>query len=456
MPRLLVAEDDDAARALLQRYLEGKGYDVVAVADGKAALDAIHDGYDLVLLDVMMPHLTGFEVLEQTRARGDTTPIIMATAAASVDDVVRALERGADDYVTKPFAFPILLARIEARLRTRPTPAPLPPPLPDATFDASDAVVDENDAPFDSREGLAVPDETGILARIRRVAARMKSGARPPAPAGLTPGMTLAGRYVVGERIGVGGFGVVHRARHVDLGQDVAVKVLHPGMKGGVTAFRREAQNACRVRHHNAVRVFDFGVLDNGTAYLVMELLEGPTLEQKLVEAKELSLEHAIAVSRGVLAALGAAHRQAIVHRDVKPQNVVLHTEDGRESPKLLDFGIATVVDDVGDVELVGSAAYIAPERLQGRPYDGRADVYAFGVMLYRMLTGAFPFVHPLDDFEALAVWHVKGDLTPASRRNPDLVPGIDKVVARLLAKDPAQRPDAEAAAALVEGLMWE
>jgi serine/threonine-protein kinase len=183
-----------------------------------------------------------------------------------------------------------------------------------------------------------------------------------------------------------------------------------------------------------------------------MELLEGPTLEHELKRG-QLPLERTVTVMRAILAALAAAHRQNLVHRDVKPQNVVLHVEDGRELPKLLDFGIAKMLDDAGDsgAVILGSAAYIAPERLRGEPYDGRADVYATGVMLHRMLTGRFPFDIALDDFENLALWHLHKAPQPTGA-----APAVEKLVRLLLEKDPRKRPDASEAGALVEALVWD
>jgi CheY-like chemotaxis protein len=450
--RILVAEDDESARVMISKYLESKGHQVTSVGDGQAVMDALGSSevFDLLILDVMMPKLSGYDVLKQAREQGHTLPIIMATAASNPEDVVRALGLGADDYVTKPYSFPVLLARIDLRMRPRPS-APQPPPLPaDDSFH-----VDADDL-----QELPEPPTTeqGIMARLKSVAAKLKS--RPPATvAELAEGSTLASRYQIGKRIGLGGFGTVYRARHIDLAQDVAIKVLHAGAgPAAVDAFRREAQNCCRVRHPNAVRVFDFGLLPQGSAFLAMELLEGPTLEYVLAKAGKLPMDRAVPVVRAVLGALGAAHKQGLVHRDVKPGNVLLHSEDERQVPRLLDFGIATDIDDPGDRGNVvaGSAGYISPERWKGQPYDGRADIYACGVMLFRVLTGAMPFEIPSEDFEKVALWHLNEQPPPVSSKVRGLPSSVDELVAKMLAKDPGQRPNAgDADAALMKSFIF-
>ncbi len=440
---ILVAEDDDDARAVVCKYLEGKGHLVRRVADGQAVLDvlAAFDDIDLVLLDVMMPRLSGFQVLEQLRGNGDMTPIIMATAAASPEDIVRALSLGADDYVTKPYSFPVLLARIELRLRQRADMLNTTIELQPSTLDAQ-----------------ALDPE--LLSRLRSLAEKWR---RPTAHAArateIGPGSVIADRYVIESEIGSGGFGAVWRARHVDLGQDVAIKVLAKDVAHAtIDEFRREAQKACRVRHDNAVRVFDFGHLVTGSAFLVMELLEGPSLEQMIRIAAPLPVERSLSIMRPVLAALAAAHKQGIVHCDVKPANIMLHREDEREVPKLLDFGIAKDLEDVRDQGgiLVGSPAYVAPERLRDMPYDGRSDVYACSIILFRMLTGTLPFDETLKDFEKVAMWHMSGAPPPPSSKNPKISPAVDDVVMQMMCKEPIGRPQARAACALIDAVLGE
>jgi len=427
---VLIAEDDEAARVLLARYLEKHGYKVTQVSDGKQALQTLSEpnDFDLVILDVMMPHHTGFEVLEKVRAAGSTVPIVMATAATNPEDVVKALQLGADDYVNKPYSFQELQARMEARMRARPSaPAPPPPPA--------------------RRE----PTGAGFLERLKR---RFKH-APPPEPA---PGSRVAERYVIETVLGRGAFGTVFRARHLDLAQPVALKILRAAKDASaVAAFRREAQIACRVRHPNAVQVYDFGLLPPDGAFLVMELLEGPTLFEVQKTRPLIGLEDALGHTRAVLSALAAAHKQGLIHRDVKPANVVLHQDQAGRVPKLVDFGLARDEDEWDDDEgLAGSPAYLSPERIRGEEYDGRADVYSCGIMLYKLLTGSLPIDGDPTDIDKVVKWHLEVSPLKPSTMNPHLSPAVDQVVLKLVAKNPVERPQADEAASLVENLLWD
>ncbi len=428
---VLVAEDDDGSLSLLEKNLSSRGFAVTAVTDGELALAALktHGDFDAVILDVMMPRRSGLDVLKSLRADGHTLPIIMATAAAAPEDIVAALEAGADDYITKPFSFPVLLARLEARLRTRP-PAPKPPRPPPPPL--------SND---------------GLVARIKSLASRIR--ATPQVE--LKDGTELGGRYTVLGRLGAGAFGTVYKARHVDLRQDVAVKVLtRASERGSIDALRKEAQSACQVRHPNAVRVFDFGLLPPspahraGAAFLVMELLDGQTLDAAVKQRGRLGTDLVLPAVRGVLGALAVMHRQGLVHRDVKPANVLMHRERGGEVPKLIDFGTAHALDEPEEEDaIMGSPAYVSPERIRGDAYDGKADVYACGIMLYRLVVGDLPISGDTHDLDNIARWHLTGSAPPLGDAK------LDGLLKRLLARNPVERPSAEEAESLVETAVW-
>jgi CheY-like chemotaxis protein len=394
--RILLADDDDAIRAMLRGYLVKKGYEVVAVSNGLDALARVADEpFDLVVLDVNMPGPGGVEVLARIKGSLESAhiPVIMATAQSHKDDIVRALELGADDYVTKPFDFSVLMARIEARLR--------PPKRPR------------------SQEGAPLE---GV-------------------------GALLDDRYRLEAELGRGAHGVVYRARHVALESPCAVKVLDAAA-GDVDAasrerFRREGVSACRVVHPNAVRVSDFGVDFSGAPYLVMELLDGPTVEAELAQTSRVSLERAVQVMAPVAAVLAEAHASGIIHRDIKPANVLLHRGAKGEIVKVLDFGVAKIVDDDRPERVQGSPAYMSPERLRGAAYDGRADVYSVGVMFFEMLVGGAPFVSPTGDLREVARLQVKEQPPSVRVLRPDLDRGVETLCLRLLSKDPAERPRA-------------
>jgi serine/threonine protein kinase len=262
--------------------------------------------------------------------------------------------------------------------------------------------------------------------------------------------MTLAGRYALETRIGSGTFGTVFRARHAELGHPVAVKVLQASAIANPEAlarFRREGITACRVRHPNAVQVMDFGVT-GGIAYLVMELLSGYSLEKELEDGRKVPLARTVKVMVPVCEALAAAHRSGIVHRDVKPANVFLHLAGGEELPKVLDFGIARIVGEAAadprvtlDGFVVGTPAYMAPERFRNQAVDGRTDVYSVGVTLYQMLTGRLPFAPDPKDAMSVAMQHLEADPPPMDE--PDLPEAVEEVVRDAMRKVRDHRPDA-------------
>jgi ligand-binding sensor domain-containing protein len=266
------------------------------------------------------------------------------------------------------------------------------------------------------------------------------------------PGKVLDGKYKLEAPIGVGGFGVVFSATHLNLRQSVAVKVFRPSQGNdsadALERFRREAMTASRVKHPNAITVHDSGISDEGIAYLVMELLVGESLAARLRRNGRMSLRATAAIVRGVSGALEAAHAIGVIHRDMKPENVFMHQEGGAETVKVVDFGIARWLDAettqplplTRNDEVVGTPAFIAPERFFGRPYDGRADVYSVGVMLYEMLSGHLPV--EVDGGVRLGVAHLATSAPRPLREHASRLPaGVEAIVMRALASEPKLRP---------------
>jgi hypothetical protein len=230
------------------------------------------------------------------------------------------------------------------------------------------------------------------------------------------------------------------------LGRQVAVKVLSPQYAadaGFVARFEREARHAARLAHPRLVTVFDCGI-DNGTAFIVMELVAGRTLRQVLDEAGVLPPGEAVSIAAAVCEGLEVAHAAGLVHRDIKPANIVVA---GGEV-KVLDFGIARADGSAGGTRtlgVLGTAAYLSPEQASGAPAGPQSDLYSLGCVLFEMLTGAAPFT--ADSAVGLAYRHVHDDPGPPSARRPGLPGRVDWITTRLLAKDPAARPQGATAA---------
>jgi len=258
-------------------------------------------------------------------------------------------------------------------------------------------------------------------------------------------GRLLGGRYRMEALLAAGGMGEVWAARDLLLDRAVAVKVLGGAFAGDGRAaerLRREARAAGRLEHPAIARVLDLGE-DGGRPYLVMELLEGESLAERIARAGPLEPPEAARVVAAVAGALEAAHRAGVVHRDVKPGNVLL-TSDG--AVKVLDFGIASAAGDTtlttGD--LLGTAAYLAPERALGHRATAAADVYALGVVLYELLAGRRPF-EAGSDIE-LAMAHINADPVPLPLVAPSAPPSLVAACEQAMAKDPAARPPSAAA----------
>ncbi|HSO37805.1 MAG TPA: protein kinase [Labilithrix sp.] len=260
----------------------------------------------------------------------------------------------------------------------------------------------------------------------------------------------LSGRYRLEAKLGSGGMGVVYRATDQTMHRAVAVKLVR-GVDG-VTLddevagrFLREAKNTARVQHENIIEVYDLGRSDQGDMFFVMELLEGESLSTKLRREGKISPALTVHIARQMCAALHVAHSAGIIHRDLKPANVMLVKRGNDPSyVKVLDFGVAksytadqqTQLTHTG--MLVGTVEYMAPEQIMGRTVDGRTDLYALGVVMYRMLTGKPPFRD--GGVPALIHAHLNVYAKPMSETNPEITGELDRVILRCLAKQPEQR----------------
>lgn len=265
-------------------------------------------------------------------------------------------------------------------------------------------------------------------------------------------GRTLDNKYRIDEFIAAGGMGAVYSAHHLIFDVRVAFKILLPHLAQQpslVDLFVREARMAFNLAHENIVRIYDAGRANTGNhgkevSYIAMEWLDGRALDEELTASGSFSLERAANVLRQTAAALDCAHTRRIVHRDLKPSNVmIVRQPDGSERVKVLDFGIAKVLGATAGSpisRIAGTAWYGSPEQYQpGANIDGRADIYALGVMLFELLTGALPFNS--ENEQQLVQLHLTAPPPSLRYLRPDAPPGVEELVNRMLAKKPAQRP---------------
>ncbi|MGK3987157.1 serine/threonine-protein kinase [Sorangium sp. So ce136] len=276
----------------------------------------------------------------------------------------------------------------------------------------------------------------------RTLDTRDREGDGPSIP---IAGAMRAGEYLLDGVIAEGGFGVVYRAVHATSGAPAAVKIMHAELVSRpdvVLRFQREVDAIGRIRHPNVVDILDVGRLDDGRPYYAMELLQGRSLEQHLFSRGRLPADEALAILEPLCNALAAAHSVGIIHRDVKPSNVILCEQDGGLRVVLLDFGIAKLLDTT-DLSLtssrhvVGTPAFMSPEQLLNRPVDMRTDVYALGALLYTMIAGTMPF--SASAYPVLRHLHLH-QAPPRPSLHAPVDPAFDDIVVRAMSKDPAGR----------------
>src|SRR5262245_35726881 len=263
----------------------------------------------------------------------------------------------------------------------------------------------------------------------------------------MTQARLLGGRYQVGELLGYGGMAEVHKGRDLRLGRDVAIKMLRTDLARDDTfqlRFRREAQNAASLNHPAIVAVYDTGEEQGATGeslpYIVMEFVNGRTLKEVLAAEGRLMPRRALEITAEIAAALDFSHRHGIIHRDIKPGNVML-TQNGQV--KVMDFGIARALASGASTmtqtsAVIGTAQYLSPEQARGESVAARSDVYATGCVLYELLCGQPPFVG--DSPVSVAYQHVREDAKAPSLMNRDVSPAIDAIVLKALAKNPLNR----------------
>ena len=278
-----------------------------------------------------------------------------------------------------------------------------------------------------------------------------------PSPLGRDPvavsldrlvGRTLNNRYLVKRKIGEGGFGAVFEGMQVATERLVALKVLHPQSVADATVvarFRREAESCSKLRNPHTVIIYDFDQTEDGVLYLAMELVRGQSLQDIQRAAGTVPIERCLHILDQVADALGEAHAKGIVHRDMKPENIMVEVRDGEDFVKVLDFGIAKIKSGDGGKDApaltaigqtVGTLEFMSPEQLRGKPLDGRSDIYALGMVAYEMLTGELPFKKSKSTTEIIQ-YHLQEPPPPPSSLKPEaeIPPAVDELVQKMCAK---------------------
>jgi serine/threonine protein kinase len=336
-------------------------------------------------------------VIRDYRAAGGTSPVLLLSGKKALSDKEQGFESGADDYLTKPFHPKELTARIKALLR---------------------------------RAELMAPKSIDV--------------------GELAPESLFAERYKIVSTLGRGSTGIIYQAQHIFLNRLVALKVLHPQLVAdpdNVARFRREAQAVSCLSHPNIIAVYDFGITPSGLPYLVMDYSEGETLALRICMKNHLSLDEALPFFIQAADALSHSHERGVIHRDVKPGNIMLvQNNDGQEILKLVDFGIAkiaqggTALQVTQNGDILGSPLYMSPEQCMGHELDARTDIYSFGCVMHMALLGREPFTG--DNVLDVMYRRTIEDVRPfASVRNDVSLPHtIEAIVMKALKRAPSAR----------------
>lgn len=503
MPRVLVVEDNVDLSAGIRSLLEAENHVVDVFHTGTEGLaKVLAMPYDLVILDCELTGVSGLEILKQLRQRGAKTPVIMLAGRSKEDNMEVSLDEGADDYLATPFSMKELGARVRAHIRRagsvtndsinlgdieidtinkrvtkggrthslpvsefqllelaakyphiRPTSADLL-----ASIWSSDAEKSEPMLKIAIRKLRKKFDHKGSLI-FSHLYPELGAEGKSVSSNDLVEtdndndpylGTIFNGKFELVELIGGGGSGLVYRAKQLNIGSSVALKVLHlkaMAQADTLQRFQREARVTGLLSHPNIVAVSDFGVAEQGQPYLVMEFVDGASLAEYLKQYGRPPLREVIDIFSQACSGLEHAHQKEIVHRDIKPSNLMLiHNGDEGVIVKLVDFGLARSVNanqadqitQIGDV--LGSPAYMSPEQARGEMLDRRTDIYSLGCALFETLQGNPPF-NGKDSVDIL----VKQITTDAPEMSldglaPVLQVKLNKIVAKCLAKDKEHR----------------
>lgn len=437
--RILIVDDDPTVRKILSMMLS-PFHDVRTAHDITPALEALREvPPDLILLDVMLPSGDGYDLCRTIRndLGLKLIPVIFLSSLQQPWDKVRSFEAGGTDYITKPFQLEEILVRVETHLKNY---------RRELESERERRELKQQYQEL-SRKNL----ELGQMLQTRTL---KHFDSADDSTEFFEAGAILDSKYRIDQRIGSGGFGVVYQAHDLNLQRPVALKILHRKLKSGnseeAERLRLEGISVCRINHPNAVSVLDFVVSESGFVYLVMELLEGETLLKELQRCIVLSLDRCAEILVPLCRVLIQAHDMGIVHRDIKPDNIFLHRSKDGETVKVIDFGLVKLLgetDRQNDMNLtlkgkvVGTPTYMSPERLKGKSFDGRSDVYSVGVLAYQMLGGKLPFESSEGEVFEVIAKHLNDIPPPLNEVNSNVPLGIEEIVLKALRKRPETRP---------------
>jgi DNA-binding response OmpR family regulator len=424
---LLLIDDEELNRDMLGRRLELEGLSVVLAENGRQALSLLErQPFDLLLLDVMMPEMSGLQVLAKVRTKYPPLelPIIMVTANTESQDVVEALRLGANDYITKPVNFPVAMARIEMQLRSKRSHRQ----VLESQQPARGKILGDIDESTTLHTGPAVNTPAShkfleILAASDRVRVNI-------------------GPYEADGVIGQGAMGIVVKAYDPSLCRYVALKILAPELASCPTSrqrFTMEGRFGAALRHENVVTIYAVSEMDN-VPYLVMEFISGRSLQDIIDTGKKFTVEEIARIGRQTALGLAAAHEMRLIHRDVKPANLLVDNNNG--CVRIADFGLARALDQDINLSqkglLVGTPLYMSPEQVDGKPLTPATDLFSLGSVLYTLCAGSLPFTA-----ESMSgILHAVAVKQPPPLRiaNPEIPAGLVEVIEKLHAKNPEDR----------------
>lgn len=436
---ILVVDDTPANLEMLLNFLGQQHYRARVTTRGKLVLKSVKLAPpDLILLDINMPEMNGYEVCQQLKSdpQFEKIPVIFISALEEVFDKVKAFAVGGVDYITKPFQFEEVLARIEHQLK----------------FSRLQKEMEQKNILLEKKNQELEKKNQELIQSYKKAYLLFSALSETLSD------YILNDQYCLEKKIGQGGNGVVYKALDLKTNTYVAIKVFQPN-SGKVTPdiiqrYKIEGISASKVNHPNAISVLDFHIAEECLPYLVMELLTGRTLKEELVHVGQMSIERSKEIIIPVCNVLIEAHQAGIIHRDIKPENIFLHQANNQEIVKVLDFGVAKILPEDSSLDIqnlltitgkiLGSPAFLAPERLRNLPYDGRVDVYSLGVMLYTMLSGKLPFNTNNNDIWALVNMHLYQQPQPLQELVPNISPSVENLLMQALSKDPGQRPTAK------------